>query len=55
MRYLGTYQQMFDKARIAVSDFVLGRTEVNELVAGNNFTIDDIVAKLDALEVKISN
>lgn len=55
MRYLGTYQQMFDKARIAVSNFVLGRTEVNELVAGNNFTIDDIVAKLDALEVKISN
>lgn len=55
MRYLGTYQQMFDKARVAVSEFVLGRTDVNELVAGNNFTIDDIVAKLDALELKITN
>ena len=55
MRYLGTYQQMFDKARVAVSEFVLGRTEINELVAGNNFTLDDIVAKLDALEVKITN
>lgn len=55
MRYLGTYQQMFDKARVAVSEFVLGRTDVNELVAGNNFTIDDIVEKLDALELKITN
>ena len=55
MRYLGTYQKMFDKARIAVSDFVLGRTNIDELVAGNNFTLDDIVAKIDALDVKISN
>lgn len=54
MRYLGTYQKMFDKARMAVSDFVLGKTDVNELVAGNNFTIDDIVAKLDVLETKIT-
>lgn len=55
MRYLGTYQTMFDKARVAVSDFVLGKTKVNELVAGNNFTIDDIVSKLDTLESKISS
>ena len=55
MKYLGTYQTMFDKARVAVSDFVLGKTKINELVAGNNYTIDDIVSKIDALELKISN
>lgn len=54
MRYLGTYQQMFDKAREAVSDFVLGKTDVHEIVAGNNYTIDDIISKLDSLERKIT-
>lgn len=52
MRYLGTYQQMFDKARKSVSDFVLGKTDVHELVAGNNYSIDDIMSKLDSLEEK---
>ena len=55
MRYLGTYQKMFDRARIAVSDFVLGKTDVDELVAGNNYTIDDIITKLDTLETKLSH
>lgn len=50
MRYLGTYQLMFDKARIAVSDFVLGKSNVDLIVAGNNFTIDDVIAKLDTIE-----
>lgn len=54
MRYLGTYQAMFDKARMAVSDFVLGKTDVHELVAGNNYTIDDIILRLDAWENKMS-
>lgn len=49
MRYLGTYQQMFDRARMAVSDFVLGRTGVNELVAGDQYTIDDIMDRLDEI------
>lgn len=53
MRYLGTYQKMFDRARISVSDFVLGRTDVHELVAGNNYTLDDIVSKLDAIETNL--
>lgn len=53
MRYLGTYQQMFDKARKSVSDFVLGKTDVHELVAGNNYSIDDIMAKLDLLEKNV--
>lgn len=55
MRYLGTYQQMFDKAREAVSEFVLGKTDIHEIVAGNNYTIDDIVSKIDQLEKKLSN
>lgn len=49
MRYLGTYQQMFDRARMAVSDFVLGRTGINELVAGDQYTIDDIMDRLDEI------
>ena len=49
MRYLGTYQTMFDKARIAVSDFVLGKTNVNEIIAGNQYTIDDVFERLDAV------
>lgn len=54
MRYLGSYQQMFDKTRKSVSDFVLGKTDVHEIVAGNNFTIDDIVSKLNELEKKLN-
>ena len=50
MRYLNSYQIMFDKARIAVSDFVLGRTDVNEIIAGNQYTIDDVFERVDALE-----
>lgn len=53
MRYLKTYQDMFDRARIAVSDFVLGRSGVNKIVAGNQFTVDDVVERLDSLEEKL--
>lgn len=52
MRYLGAYQDMYDRARVAVSDFCLGRTKVRNLIAGNSLTIDDLCAKLDALETK---
>ena len=50
MTYLRTYQEMFDRARIAVSDFVLGRSGVNEIIAGNQHTTDDVFERLDALE-----
>ena len=50
MTYLVTYQEMSDRARIAVSDFVLGRTGVNEIIAGNQHTTDDVFERLDALE-----
>jgi hypothetical protein len=50
MRYLGSYQDMYDRARVAVSDFVLGRTEVNDIIAGNQYTTDDVMGRLDELE-----
>ena len=50
MKYLGTYQEMFDRARIAVSDFILGKTQFNDIIAGEQFTANDIVERLEALE-----
>lgn len=50
MKYLGTYQAMFDRARIAVSDFVLGKTDVNEIVAGDHYSIDDVYDKMSEIE-----
>ena len=53
MRYLGTLKDMYDRARIAVSDFILGKTDLHELVAGNNYTIDDLFVKLELIEIKL--
>ena len=50
MAYLGTYQDMYDRARVAVSDFILGKTNVNEIIAGSQYSTDDVVERLDALE-----
>ena len=50
MSYLGAYQDMYDRARMAVSDFVLGKTGVNEIIAGNQHTTDDVFERLNALE-----
>ena len=50
MKYLGAYQDMYDRARIAVSDFVLGKTDVNEIIAGNQYTTDDVMSRLEELE-----
>ena len=50
MTYLGSYQEMFDRARVAVSDFVLGKTDVNEIIAGNQHTTDDVFERIEALE-----
>ena len=50
MKYLGSYQEMFDRARIAVSEFVLGKTDVNEIIAGNQYTTDDVMRRLDVIE-----
>lgn len=50
MKYLGTYQEMYDRARVAVSDFVLGKTGIDKIVAGSQHTVDDIMERLEALE-----
>lgn len=50
LTYLGSYQEMFDRSRIAVSEFVLGRSGVDDLVAGSQHTTDDVLERLDALE-----
>lgn len=34
MQYIGALNNMYDRARTAVSDFVLGKTNVNELILG---------------------
>lgn len=49
MKYLGTFMRMYDNARRAVSNFVLGKTNVHEIVAGTNRTIDDIAEMLERL------
>ena len=54
MKYLGTLDDMYDKARETVSDFVLGKTGVNELIAGNKGGIADVFEKLLAIEEKLS-
>ena len=50
MRYLGTFRDMYDRARIAVSDFVLGKTDIHELKVGNTLSLDEIISKLDQIE-----
>ncbi len=50
MRYLGTYKDMYDRARIAVSDFILGRSDMNELIAGTSNSVQDIMEKMEELE-----
>lgn len=53
MKYLGSFATMYDKARIAVSDFVLGKTKTDDLVAGNTHTLDELFTKLDNIESKV--
>lgn len=50
MTYLGTFKTMYDNGRRAVSDFVMGKTDVHKLIAGNNYTIDDAMNRLDKIE-----
>jgi len=53
MKYLGRLQDMYDKARMAVSDFVLGKSAVNDLVAGDSAGIQAVLDRLDLLENSI--
>ena len=45
---------MYDSAREAVSDFVLGKTDVDDLVAGDNNNFSGIMDKLLEIEEKLS-
>jgi integrase len=53
MRYLGSYRTLLDKARTTVSDFVLGKSDVHELIAGNDNAIAAVLAKLDEIWEKL--
>lgn len=53
MRYLGVYQAVYDKARAAVSDFVLGKTDVNELSVRETETITDVLDRIEELEMML--
>ena len=54
LRYLGTLDKMYDSAREAVSDFVLEKTDVDDLVAGDNNNFSGIMDKLLEIEEKLS-
>jgi len=50
MRYLGTFEEMYDRARQTVSNFILGKSGVNVLVASERHTMEDLYERLEALE-----
>ena len=54
MKYLGTLHDMYDKARQVVSDFVLGKTDVDELVCGSHTVLDDLMEKLNNIQAQIN-
>lgn len=47
LRYLGSFQKMYDKARISVSDFLMGKTDIDELTLGSQHSVDDVFQKLE--------
>ncbi len=55
MRYLGTFMDMYDRAREAVSEFVLGRSKVNVLMAGSGNSMDTLVDMLEKIDAKLSS
>jgi len=50
MKYLGTFNEMYDKARQTVSDFILGKTGMNSLVASEKHSLEDLFERIEALE-----
>lgn len=53
MRYLGTFQIMFDNARVAVSDFVLGKSNITDIRPGFQYSLEDLFEKFDELEKQV--
>lgn len=53
MRYLGVFEAMYDRARVAVSDFCMGKTEVKELVlTGTSSKLGKLIDAVERLEQK---
>ena len=50
MRYLGSYQIMYDKARETVSDFLLGKTDKKDITPDVGRNISDLYAKIERIE-----
>ena len=53
MRYLGALQRMYDSARISVSDFVLGKTGIDELTLAGRKSVNDVYDLLLSVSDKI--
>lgn len=53
MLYLGSFKEMYDKARMKVSDFILGKSPVNSLVVTEKHTLDELFERLDSLERRL--
>lgn len=53
MRYLGALRRLYDGARRAVSDWVLGKSEIDELDITSGKTVDDVYDYLEKLSEKI--
>lgn len=55
MLYLETLDNMYDCARKSVSDFILGKTEINELVCGTKDTTEESMMILEKILVILQN
>lgn len=53
MKYMNKLNELYDKFRVIVSDFLLGKTGVNELVWENDLTLDMIDKKLTEIQKSI--
>jgi mRNA interferase MazF len=49
MRYLGVMDKTLNKGRTLVSDFVLGKSGINELTIGSSTTIDDLMIEIQKI------
>lgn len=53
LKYLGKLDEMYDKSRQVVSDFVLGKTGVDELTCGSQISLSSLMEKLDSIQQQI--
>lgn len=50
MKYLGALNEMYDRARLTVSDFIMGKSQNGKLSLFNQSTLDNIYNKIEELE-----